>query len=814
MRRFIRFDHLGGVIGEVSPNDVVSMERREEINGEHSLEITTLQVLGKNERIVYQDGRGIWREYVVVGIDEEHASGNRIVGTYYAVWSVMPDLMGVPVSVMPGVDSPVTAGVALSSLLSAQERWTRGTVTQTTAAGASMYDMNAWKAVDVLLKNWGGELSTTVGVATQSGVITRKVDLYSHLGSTTVTRRFDFGADIKSVKRTMPDTPLYCRISPRGAGEQSGAGYGRKIRITSVNGGRDYLEYAPMVDVAKLPNGSNGYIYPTVIIENSNCKTPAELLAWARGQLESACTPKVTYEVDAVQAGVEGVDVSGVSLGDDVQIVDRYFGADGLRLSGRVVSMTVDELNEREVTVKIGDIDETLSDTLGRMKAQLSTVSAAVQDMNGGTLSTADYLSNLLQRLNGEINATGGYTYITEGQGLRTYDRAVSDPLVGDEAASVVEIKGGTIRIANSRTSSGDWDWKTVFNSGHIAANLVTAANIVTGYIGSSGGTYIDLDGNTVQLGAEDAVHIVLDNDAFDLLMPNDGYGSTIMTHLGFGRVRSNYGILVNGPYFMFGERRDGDIGYYSYSEGQQHLVTRAYSHAEGYNNTISGNYSHAEGRGNSASEDYSHAEGYANTASGYCAHVGGNGCTASGNYSMAHGSASTASGANSFALGEGISASAYNQLICGKYNAYHSGPFAVGYGSVVGNEKNVLTLDDDGDLWIAGTLRQNSDKRLKEHLAYLADDACEFVRKLKPALFSKDGKRHAGFYAQDVQDAEPGEWATETVTAQHTDESLDFDPLTLDYTALIAPLVAYAQSLESRIEELESQLEGMSGVV
>ena len=495
MWRFIRFDHLGGVIGEVSPNDVISMERHEEINGEHSLEITTLQVLGKNERIVYQDGRGIWREYVVVGIDEEHAAGKRVVGTYYAVWSVMPDLMGVTVSVMPGVQSPVMAGAALTSLLSTQSRWTVGTVTQMATGGASMYDMSAWQACGVLVENWGGELSVSVGVSTQSGVTSRKVDLYSHLGSTTVTRRFDFGADIKSVKRTMPDSPLYCRISPRGAGEESGDGYGRKIRITSVNGGRDYLEYAPMVDVAKLPNGSNGYIYPTVIIENSNCKTPAELLAWARGQLESACTPKVTYEVDAVQAGVEGVDVSGVSLGDDVQIVDRYFGADGLRLSGRVVSMTVDELNEREVTVKIGDIDETLSDTLGRMKAQLSTVSAAVQDMNGGTFSTADYLSNLLQRLNGEINAMGGYTYITEGQGLRTYDTAVSDPLVGSEASSVVEIKGGTIRIANSRTAQGEWRWRSVFTSGHIAADLVTAVNITAGRIATADNSaYWDLD--------------------------------------------------------------------------------------------------------------------------------------------------------------------------------------------------------------------------------------------------------------------------------------------------------------------------------
>ena len=118
------------------------------------------------------------------------------------------------------------------------------------------------------------------------------------------------------------------------------------------------------------------------------------------------------------------------------------------------------------------------------------------------------------------------------------------------------------------------------------------------------------------------------------------------------------------------------------------------------------------------------------------------------------------------------------------------------------------MYLTNAGNLWIKGTLTQNSDRRLKEHHAYLGDDACDFIRALKPALYTKDGSRHVGFYAQDVQAAEPKEWDTETVTAQHTDESLDFDPLTLDYNALIAPLVAYTQQLEWRIDEQQEQID------
>lgn len=121
------------------------------------------------------------------------------------------------------------------------------------------------------------------------------------------------------------------------------------------------------------------------------------------------------------------------------------------------------------------------------------------------------------------------------------------------------------------------------------------------------------------------------------------------------------------------------------------------------------------------------------------------------------------------------------------------------------------MYLTNVGNLWIKGTLTQNSDRRLKEHHAYLGEDACDFIRALKPALYTKDGARHVGFYAQDVQAAEPKEWDTETVTAQHTDESLDFDPLTLDYQALIAPLVAYTQQLERRIDQQEEQIDALT---
>ena len=513
MRRIMIYSRTGAAMGEINPNDVLAATLREEINGEHSLEITTTQVLDKGVRLLHQDGRGVWREFAVVGVDAEHASGNSPIGTYYCPWSIQEDLSGVTVSVMPGTQTPVMASVALTSLLSSQERWTRGTVTNTAMGGASMYDRSAWEALSVLVDVWGGEVDVTIGVSTITGVITRSVDLYSQQGNQTAKRRFDFGADAKGITRTYEDAPLICRISPRGKGEETDAGgYGRKITIESVNGGKDYLEYSPMVNAARLPNGASGYLYPTKIVENSDCETPADLKTWAQSILAEECTPKVSYSLDVLQSDEAGTSVQGVSLGDAVQVVDRKFG-DGLRVEARITSIVTDLVAERVESIELGAQKET-------MAAQFTKYDKAVAQLANQmtVMATPEYVSSLLDRINAEVNATGGYTYITEGQGLRTYDVAVSDPLIGAEASQVVEIKGGNIRIANSKTAQGEWEWKTVLQSGHILADLVTAAKLTSGFIGSAdSGNYWDLDtgefrmAQTAMLGNRSVLQVLTD---------------------------------------------------------------------------------------------------------------------------------------------------------------------------------------------------------------------------------------------------------------------------------------------------------------
>ena len=327
-----------------------------------------------------------------------------------------------------------------------------------------------------------------------------------------------------------------------------------------------------------------------------------------------------------------------------------------------------------------------------------------------------------------------------------------------------------------------------------------TSANgLDVGYSGTSAKTRINSQGVEIfdssgisALSAKVAsgvstVRVGRASGAGNVEMSSSGYvdikrDSTILAHFGYGRCKDYLGNYGNYPYYVLDKKvvtTDVKYGQYSLSGG---IASKA------------GACGIAWGFSADSSEAYpGFAFGsYATVKDGFLA-IGQN-VKANAPYSSA--------------IGIDVQAEGDYQHVIGRYNVTNTSHlFIVGKGYYNSNS-NALYLSSNGSLWIAGTLTQNSDRRLKEHHAYLGDDACGFVRALKPALYTKDGERHVGFYAQDVREAEPDWWDTATVSEEHTDESLDFDPLTLDYSALIAPLVAYAQSLERRIEALEAKLE------
>lgn len=519
MLRVIVYDRSDSYVCDIDPTQILDLTATDEINGEHCVDLKTTQELAKTDRLLIRDGREYWHEYVVTGIEGEH--GGRRVGAvvheYHAVWSLQYDLDATYINdlygcgVVPGHPSvPQTPRRGLECALQGTARWGVGTITVENMGSASFYRMSGWEGLQRVVENWGGELGATIEVGA-NGVTSRSVDLLAHTGSLEATRRFDYGGDLTRIRRKTSDDVWPCRIVPLGKSQETEAGgYTRRPGIESANGGVPWVQDDDVVPYTRIPDGNGDWEYPTVIVKNDVYEAPEEILAWAVEHVSEYTRPQVTYEADLQQLVRAGMDPHGVSLGDEVIVVDRTFGSEGLAIRARVVKVEQSLLVSTQTKLTIGTPSRTLGNQLGGMAREIQHA-AEHADASTSYQSSAAYLQDLLDRLNAEANATGGWFYIVPGHGARCYDAPVTEPAVGAEATSAVDIVGGTIRIANTKTSGGDWEWRTVFTSGHIASELVTAAELEAGYIRGAGGTFIDLDGGTVQLGPTDGFHVVID---------------------------------------------------------------------------------------------------------------------------------------------------------------------------------------------------------------------------------------------------------------------------------------------------------------
>lgn len=175
---------------------------------------------------------------------------------------------------------------------------------------------------------------------------------------------------------------------------------------------------------------------------------------------------------------------------------------------------------------------------------------------------------------------------------------------------------------------------------------------------------------------------------------------------------------------------------------------------------------------------------------------------TASGKYSHAEGEQTVASGDYSYSGGLQTIANHAGQHVFGKWNVEDgtASPTTLGtYVEIVGNggvvtRKNARTLDWSGNEWIAGTLTQASDARLKDVQGDIPD--VSGIRAVKFRWNDQKGehdeKDHIGYLAQDVEQVAPylvGE------------DSSGYK--SLDY---IAFLCAKIEGLERRVAELESR--------
>ena len=118
----------------------------------------------------------------------------------------------------------------------------------------------------------------------------------------------------------------------------------------------------------------------------------------------------------------------------------------------------------------------------------------------------------------------------------------------------------------------------------------------------------------------------------------------------------------------------------------------------------------------------------------------------------------------------------------------------------IAGASSNLMTLSGSGNLTIAGSLTQNSDRRIKDNIAPITD-ALSKTCALQGSTYTRTDKGqdkdkvHAGLIAQDVEAVLP-----EAVG--------EIDGIkTIDYSSVIALLVESIKDLKSEVNDLKTQL-------
>lgn len=466
--RFTLFDRWGNQTGVV--NDVISAIHKDELNGEDSLTLTLASCdLVKGNRIVWRDKFGVWHEHIVNDLKDVHEDGRLYTVAYCE--SSLAELFTDYIEELRPYD--VSATIALQRALSVT-RWQIGTVSVQGTGSASFYHISAREALTKITEGWGGEISATIAVS-GTQVISRSVNLTSR--GSNGGKRFEWSKDVRGIHRDVSSDDVCTALYGYGKGleayDEDGnptGGYERKLTFGDINGGLDYVADEDAKEVWGLPDGNGGKKHTFGKVEFSDCEVMEELLALTRAELQRRKQPQVSYTASVIDLADAGYQFEDVRTGDTVALVDRELGE---RLQGRVLCVERDLYNESETVITLGNIVRTIHDVIADQLTELGRLIDHSSAWDGAASISDSYINGIIRIWNDTMNATGGYVYQEPGEGITVYDRPEdSNPTMA------IQLKGAGFRIANSKTSGGDWNWRTFGTGDGFTADCLNVGTI------------------------------------------------------------------------------------------------------------------------------------------------------------------------------------------------------------------------------------------------------------------------------------------------------------------------------------------------
>ena len=473
---FWRTDRWGNPLGRLGY--VYEAQRNRTTSGTDTLDISCHTQCDKGDRIIFTDAMGKVREYIIT--DVELVREESLQFTYHCSGSMSE--LGLYVI----EDRRVRGGTSGAALARALEgtRWAVGTVSGSGTNDISFYHTTALTALKDIMDTWGLELEAEYTLSADGDhIIGRKINATPHLGSS-VARPFSFGRNLAGLSRTINADDVITRVYPYGKGiqetDESGeatGGYSRKIDITSVNGGVPYVEDTTATSIWGIPDASGKKQAAMSVLDFGDIEDPQELKAAAQAELNKLKSPHVSYTATVSVLGLEGKDRYALGLGDDVHIIDTAYPS-VINIQGRVLEIKDDLLNplSDDTQITLGNLVDVFTTESERVSSVVDKLLSNSGAWNGAAGAAPPFIDSVINGINVNLNKTGGYTYLTENEGIIVYDKPKDE-----NPTMAIQLGGGYFRIANSKKSNGEWNWRTMGTGAGLVADVLVAGTIIGG---------------------------------------------------------------------------------------------------------------------------------------------------------------------------------------------------------------------------------------------------------------------------------------------------------------------------------------------
>lgn len=473
-------------VGTIGSRQLLGFVWTDCLNGEDTVDITTTFPLKEGYRLVWQDLNGVPHEHVCQDPQGASAAGLPIYSD--TALNSICELFG------DYIEDKRPYGYSFQRALEVclkPTRWDVGTVDQpgTVSSGLTFYHTDCRTALNDILA-CGGELETSITVGA-NGVTGRSVSILKHRGEADGHRRFSYGKDINSIKRTEHWGAITACYGYGKGVETDTGGYGRKLTFGDINGGKDYVEDATALKTYGRPDGKGGFAHVFGKYENSSCEDAGQLKSETQAYLDEHKIPGVTYEADVVDLVAMGRPWEGVGVGDDTQMVDGSFEPT-LRCQGRVTKQVIDMLGKTR-TVTLGNVTESIADILQQQQQQITNLQNQSGSWDAVASTTPAFLQQLIDSLNEQFNVNGmSYMHVSYQRGFIfssvPLDEDGNPTATGGTAMQLCSLG---FRIASGIKSDGSYDWRTFgtgagfvadwITTGTLLANLIKAGRLLVG---------------------------------------------------------------------------------------------------------------------------------------------------------------------------------------------------------------------------------------------------------------------------------------------------------------------------------------------